>query len=40
MRQLTLDVKEIVDDLLLKFPHDVLNQCRRQREAWKAFFEK
>ncbi len=39
-RQLTLDVKGIVDDLMLKFPHDVLNQCRKHEEAWKAYFEK
>ena len=40
MQQLTLDVKETVDDLMLKFPHDVLNQCRKHKEAWKACFEK
>ncbi len=39
-KPLTLEVKEIVNDLMLKFPHDVLNQCRKHKEAWKAYFEK
>jgi hypothetical protein len=39
-RHLTLDVKGIVDELMLMFPHDVLNQCRKHKEAWKACFEK
>lgn len=39
-RQLTLDVKGMVDDLMLKFPHDVLNQGRKHKEAWRAYFEK
>jgi hypothetical protein len=25
---------------MLKFPEDVLNECLRNTEAWKAFFEK
>ena len=39
-QQLTIDVRETVRDLMLKFPEDVLNECRRHTEAWKAFFEK
>ena len=36
-RQLTVDVKEVIDDLMAKFPREVLRQCRKHEEAWKAF---
>jgi hypothetical protein len=39
-KQLKIDVREMVRDLMLKFPEDVLNECRRHTEAWKAYFEK
>jgi hypothetical protein len=39
-KQLTIDVKSIVDDLMSKFPEDVLLQCRKFESAWKAFHEK
>ena len=39
-QQLTIDVREMVRDLMLKFPEDVLNECRRHTEAWKSYFEK
>ena len=39
-RQLTIDVRETVRDLMLKFPEDVLDECRRQAELWNAYFEK
>jgi len=38
-QQLTIDVRETVRDLMLKFPGDVLLECRRHTEAWKAFLE-
>lgn len=39
-KQLTLDVNETVDDLMSKFPDDVLLRCRKHKAAWNAFFEK
>ena len=39
-KQLTLNVKETVDDRMAKFPEDALLECRRHTEAWKAFFDK
>ena len=39
-KQLTLDVKAAVKDLMEKFPEDVLLECRKHKEAWQAFFEK
>ena len=39
-KQLTLDVRGTVNYLMLKFPYDVLLECRRHTEAWNAFFEK
>jgi hypothetical protein len=38
--QLKLDVKEVVDDLMTKFPEDVLHTCRKHKAAWAAYFEK
>ena len=38
-RQLTIEVHGMVDDLMSKFPEDVLNECRRHTEAWNAYFE-
>ncbi len=39
-QQLTLDVNDMVDDLMSKFPEDVLLRCRKHKEAWEAFFRK
>lgn len=39
-RQLTLDVRGTVKDLMDKFPEDVLLECRKNKDAWTAFFEK
>ena len=39
-RQLTVIVSEVIDDLMVKFPEDVLNSCRKHSAAWKAYFEK
>jgi hypothetical protein len=39
-RQLKLDVQQIIDDLMTRFPEDVLLTCRKHEPAWKAFFEK
>ncbi len=36
-KQLTLDVKDMVNDLMSKFPRDVLRECRKFDEAWKSF---
>ena len=38
-KQRTLDVRDMIRDLMLKFPEDVLLECRRHTEAWKAFLE-
>jgi hypothetical protein len=38
--QLKVDVKEVVSDLMAKFPEDVLLVCRKFDDAWKAFHEK
>lgn len=39
-RQLKIDVQQIIDDLMTRFPEDVLLACRKHEAAWKAFFEK
>jgi hypothetical protein len=36
-KQLTIDVKAIVKDLMEKFPQDVLTECRKFDAAWKEF---
>ncbi len=36
-KQLTLDVKSIIKDLMDKFPQDVLTECRKYDAAWKEF---
>lgn len=40
IRQLELDVKAIAKDLMTKCPEDLLNECRKHRAAWNAYFEK
>lgn len=39
-KQLTLDIKGVVTDLMSKFPEDTLLECRKHVPAWKAFHEK
>jgi len=40
-RQLTLDVNDMVDDLMSKFPENVLHRCRyKHPAAWEAFLKK
>lgn len=39
-RQLTLDVRATVRELMEKFPEDVLFECRKFAPQWKAFLEK
>ena len=39
-KQLTLDIKGVVTDLMSKFPEDTLLECRKHAPAWKAFHEK
>ncbi len=36
-KQLTIDVNDMVDDLMKKFPQEVLDRCIKHKEAWKAF---
>ncbi|GEM_PF-926514 len=36
-QQLTLDIKGVIQDLMTKFPYDVLRECRKFDAAWKAF---
>lgn len=36
-RQLTIDVKAMVRDLMDKFPQDVLTECRKYDAAWQEF---
>jgi hypothetical protein len=38
-KQLTIDVKAMVKDLMDKFPMDVLTECRKYDAAWKKFLE-
>lgn len=38
--QLEIDVKGIADELMTKFPEDLLNACRKHEGPWKAYFEK
>lgn len=39
-KQLTIDVKTIVKDLMSKFPDDVLHECRKFKAEWKSFLER
>ena len=36
-KQLTIDVKAMVDDLMAKFPRDVLRACKKHAAEWKSF---
>jgi hypothetical protein len=36
-KQLTLDVRGMVKDLMDKFPREVLRECRKYSDAWKSF---
>ena len=36
-KQLTIDVKEMVNDLMDKFPREVLRECRKYGDAWESF---
>lgn len=38
-KELTLDVKAIVKDLMEKFPGDVLSECRKFDAEWREFLE-
>lgn len=40
MKQLQLDVKAVAKDLMAKCPEDLLNECRKNKDAWKAYFDK
>ena len=39
-KELTLDVAAMIKELMEKFPVDVLRECRKHDEAWKAFLAK
>ena len=39
-KQLTLDIKGVIADLMGKFPEDTLLECRKYKPAWDAFHEK
>lgn len=39
-RQLEINVKDIIDDLMAKFPDDVLEACRKHKAAWNSYFER
>lgn len=39
-RQLTIDVRETVKELMEKFPDDVLHECVKHKDAWTSFFER
>lgn len=36
-KELTLDVEAIINELMLKFPGDVLRTCRKHDAVWKEF---
>jgi hypothetical protein len=36
-KELTLDVRGMVKDLMGKFPREVLRECRKYGDAWNAF---
>ena len=38
-KQLTIDVKSMVKDLMDKFPREALRECRKYKEAWDSFLE-
>lgn len=40
IRQLEIDVKAIVKDLMEKCPEDMLNAARKHKAEWKAYFAK
>ncbi len=37
-RQLTQNLNDDIDDLMSRFPGDVLARCRTHKEAWDAYF--
>lgn len=39
-RQLKINVKEVIDDLMAKFPDDVLDECRKHKEQWRDYFQR
>lgn len=40
VKQLKIDVKAIAKELMEKCPEDLLDECRKNREAWAAYFQK
>ncbi len=40
IRQLEIDVKAVVKDLMEKCPEDMLNAARKHKAAWRAYFIK
>lgn len=39
-KELTMDVAAIIKELMEKFPEDVLRECRKFDDQWKAFLAK
>lgn len=39
-KELTMDVAAIIKELMQKFPEDVLRECRKFDDQWKAFLAK
>lgn len=39
-KQLTIDVKTIVRDLMSKFPDDVIRECKTFKNEWASYFER
>ena len=39
MKQITIDVETIIDDLMEKYPRDVLRRVKRFRDEWESFIK-
>lgn len=40
VKQLQFDIQDFANDLMAKCSEDLLNACRKNKEAWKAYFQK
>lgn len=39
LKQITIDVETIIDDLMTKYPRDVLRRVKQFKDEWDAFIE-
>jgi len=39
MKQITIDVETIIDDLMEKYPREVLRRVKRYRDEWESFIK-